>query len=95
MSVFEELVIRGETSAGRKFRPSDWAERLCGLFATVGADHRTRYSPHAFPVTRDGLVCVVVNKAMEADDSMVFKFLMDFARDNDLMVVEGRRAPRD
>jgi len=92
---FEEYVICGETSAGRKFRPSDWAERLCSLFATTGPNNRTCYSPHAFPVSREGLVCVVVNKAMENDDPMVFKFLMDFARDNDLKVVRGRRVPRD
>ena len=95
MSVFEEIIIRGETGAGRKFRPGDWAERLCGLFATVGSDNRTRYSPHAFPVSRDGVACVVVNKAMESADPMVFKFLMDFARDNDLKVVDGRKAQRD
>lgn len=94
MSDFEEYVIRGETQQGRKFRPSDWAERLCGLFATTGPDHRTRYSPDVFPVSRDGLVCVVVNKRLQTQEPMVFKFLMDFARDNELVVVEGRRSPR-
>ena len=92
---FEEYIIRGETSAGRKFRPSDWAERLCSLFATMGPNNRTCYSPHAFPVSREGLVCVVVNKAMETDDPMVFKFLMDFARDSDLKVVVCRKVRRD
>ncbi|MGQ9861474.1 MAG: DUF3579 domain-containing protein [Thiobacillaceae bacterium] len=95
MPEFEEYVIRGETSTGRKFRPSDWAERLCSLFATVGPDNRTCYSPHVFPVSREGVNCVVVNKAMAIQDPMAFKFLMDFARDNDLKVVDGRRLPRD
>lgn len=95
MSVFEEVVIRGETSAGRKFRPSDWAERLCGLFATPGEGNRMCYSPHVFPVTREGVVCVVINKAVASDDPMVFEFLMEFARDNDLMVAEGRKKGRD
>lgn len=94
MHEFEEYVIRGETSAGRKFRPSDWAERLCSLFATTGPDNRTRYSPYAYPVSRDGVTCVVVNKAMQASDPMAFKFLLEFARDNDLLVVEGRKSPR-
>lgn len=95
MPEFEEYVIRGETSAGRKFRPSDWADRLCSLFATMGPNNRTCYSPHVFPVSREGLVCVVVNKAMKTDDPMAFKFLMDFARDNDLKVEDGRKVPRD
>jgi len=46
-------------------------------------------------VSREGLVCVVVNKAMETDDPMVFKFLMDFARDSDLKVVVCRKVRRD
>jgi hypothetical protein len=94
MPEFDEYVIRGETRAGRKFRPSDWAERLCSLFADMGPDHRTHYSPHVIPVSRDGLPCVVVNKALQTEDPRAFKFLMDFARDNDLQVVEGRKTAR-
>ncbi len=90
----EEYVIQGVTNDGRKFRPSDWAERLCSLFATLGPDNRTRYSPHVFPVNRDGQVCVVVNRQLEAADPMAFNFLMGFARDNDLQVTTGRRRPR-
>ncbi len=90
----EDYIICGVTNAGRKFRPSDWAERLCSLFATTGPDNRTRYSPHVYPISRDGLACVVVNKAMQASDPMAFKFLLDFARDNDLKVVEGSNPSR-
>jgi len=61
----------------------------------MGPNNRTCYSPHAFHVSREGSVCVVVNKAIVTDDPMVFKFLMDFARDNDLKVVGGRKVPRD
>ncbi len=89
-----EIVIRGLTRAGRKFRPGDWAERLCGLFASVGPGNRTRYSPHVFPVTREGVACVVVMRALEQADPMAFGFLMDFARDNDLQLVAGRKEAR-
>lgn len=61
----------------------------------MGPNNRTCYSPHVFPVSREGVACVVVNKTMEIQDPMAFKFLMDFARDNDLKVVDGRRAPHD
>lgn len=91
----EELVIRGLTNAGKKFRPSDWAERLCGVFGSVGPDNRTRYSPYISPITREGMYCVVVNRKLEAEDPMAFRFLMDFARDNDLQVVDGRQASRN
>lgn len=89
MPQFEEYIIRGETNTGRRFRPSDWAERLCGLFAQLDANNRMRYSPHVFPIRLDGVACVVVNRALETEDPMAFKFLMDFARDNDLKVTEG------
>ncbi len=69
------------------------AERLCSLFAKTGPNNRTCYPPHAFPVSREGSVCVVVNKAIVADDPMAI--LMDFARDNDLKVVGGGKVPRD
>ncbi|WP_420106437.1 DUF3579 domain-containing protein, partial [Herbaspirillum huttiense] len=29
----KEFIILGKTSDGRQFRPSDWAERLCGVMS--------------------------------------------------------------
>ncbi len=47
----KEVFIMGLTSEGRKFRPSDWAERLAGVmshFRPGGASHpgaHLSYSP--------------------------------------------------
>jgi hypothetical protein len=90
-----EVVIRGVTSQGKVFRPSDWADRLASITSSFGTDNRLNYCPCVQPVTRAGLRCVVVAKAMEQEDSRVFKFLMAFARDNDLEIVEGRTTPRE
>jgi hypothetical protein len=90
-----EVVIRGVTTRGRTFRPSDWADRLAGLVSQVGSDHRLNYCPHVQPVTRAGVRCVVINRALEAQDSRMFRFLLDFARDNDLEVVDGRQKSRE
>ena len=46
-----EFVIQGLTLDGKPFRPSDWAERLCGVMAAFGGDHRMQYSPYVHPVT--------------------------------------------
>ena len=92
---YAEVVIRGVTNKGRTFRPSDWADRLAGLVSQVGMDNRLNYCPHVQPVTRAGVRCVVVNRALEAQDSRMFQFLLEFARDNDLEVVDGRQKPRD
>ena len=33
----DEFVIVGLTKDGKRFRPSDWAERLCGVMSQFGA----------------------------------------------------------
>ena len=89
-----EVVIRGVTSEGRVFRPSDWADRLASIVGHVGRDNRMSYSPDVQPVTRAGMRCVVINRGLEALDARVFKFLLDFAHENDLEVVDGRKEAR-
>ena len=89
-----EIVIHGVTHTGKAFRPSDWAERLAGIYSTFGRDNRMNYSPLVQPVLRDGVRCVVIRRALERADPGAFEFLMEFARDNDLDVTEGRQALR-
>src|SRR5512146_2124975 len=36
----EGVIIKGVTRSGRAFRPSDWAERLCGVLSTFGGDQQ-------------------------------------------------------
>jgi len=88
MDMNSEIIIQGLTSAGKPFRPSDWAERLSGVFSTFGADRRMCYSPYVRPVDINGVKCVSVNKALEAEDAMAYRFLISFAKDNDLQMIE-------
>lgn len=85
-----EIVILGMTTSGRKFRPSDWAERLCGMMSVFGEDRLLSYSPYLKPIVADGLTCVVVDRRLESLDSAAFEFLMGFARDNELTMRPGR-----
>jgi hypothetical protein len=89
-----EFVILGLTLDGRPFRPSDWAERLCGVMSAFGGDHRMRYSPYVHPVTSEGVRCVVVDKRLEGIEPMAYRFLLNFAKDNELQVRDGRVAER-
>lgn len=89
-----EFVIRGVTLDGRPFRPSDWAERLCGVMAAFGGDHRMQYSPYVHPVTSAGVRCVVVDLRLREIEPMAFRFLLNFARDNELQTRDGRVAER-
>ncbi|MDP2834923.1 MAG: DUF3579 domain-containing protein [Pseudomonadota bacterium] len=89
-----EVVIRGITTLGRPFRPSDWADRLASIVGHVGRDNRLHYSPDVQPVTRAGVRCVVIDRGLAERDTRIFKFLLDFARENDLEVVDGRKEQR-
>jgi hypothetical protein len=85
-----EFVIQGTTVEGKPFRPSDWAERLCGVMAAFGGDHRMQYSPYVHPVTASGVRCVVVDRRLEEVEPMAYRFLLSFAKDNALKVRDGR-----
>ena len=89
-----EIVVIGVTRAGHTFRPSDWAERLCGCMSLFGEDQRISYSPYLKPVISAGIKCVVIDRRLEETNPEAFSFLMAFARDNELQVREGRHEVR-
>jgi Protein of unknown function (DUF3579) len=89
-----EIVIQGITASGEKFRPSDWADRLCGMMSVFGEDRQLSYSPYLKPVIVAGIPGVVVDCKLEQLDGAAYKFLMSFARDNDLTLRPGRMEPR-
>jgi hypothetical protein len=89
-----EIVIQGVTESGQAFRPSDWAERLCGMMSVFGEDRHLSYSPFLKPVMIGGLRCVVVDLKLEEMDPSAFRFLMSFARDNELKLRPGRKVQR-
>lgn len=84
-----EIVIQGLTKSGKPFRPSDWAERLAGVMSVFGADHRMSYSPYVKPVTFGGVRSVWVDKKLFEIEPRAYNFLLSFARDNELQVVDG------
>jgi hypothetical protein len=79
------FIIRGITTKGARFRPSDWAERLAGAFAVIDPNHRTNYSPFVQPTKLDGVPCVVVDKQLKNSDPTAYRFLQSFAKSNELL----------
>jgi hypothetical protein len=79
-----EIIILGVTQTGAPFRPSDWADRLCGVMSIFGEDQRISYSPYVNPSVADGHKCVRVDTRLKALNPDAFAFLMGFARDNEL-----------
>ena len=86
-----EFVIIGKISDGQPFRPSDWAERLCGIMCQFGGDARTSaYSPYVKPIQAGGAKCVVVDIRLRELEPMAYTFCLNFAKDNGLQTRPGR-----
>lgn len=83
-----EIIIHGTTSSGKVFRPSDWAERLCGILSSFDKGNRLSYHEWVHPILVDKIRCVAVDKKLEEINPSMFRFLMDFAADNDLRVMD-------
>ncbi|MEQ1515603.1 MAG: DUF3579 domain-containing protein [Usitatibacteraceae bacterium] len=86
--VSHRIVIQGVMPNGRAFRPSDWAERLCGIMSSFGGDRQMRYSPYVRPLRLDGVTCVVVEPSLQEVEPRAYRFLLDFAHDNELLVID-------
>jgi hypothetical protein len=80
-----KLVIEGITTDGTKFRPSDWAERICGNMSTF-KNRRIYYSPLLMPTVRDGNKCLIVEKALEESNPSLYKYILGFAKKNKLKI---------
>ena len=83
--------IVGTTVEGRQFRPSDRAERLCGMMSVFGEDRHLSDAPDLKPVVSSGVRCVVVDRELKQIDPPAYLFLPGLARDNELMLRPGRR----
>lgn len=94
----KEVFIQGITRDGKTFRPSDWADRLCGVmshFRPGGpqpGSHLT-YSPWCVPTVINGVKCVVVNSELREAEPMAWDFAINFAKDNDLQMAEACLIP--
>ncbi len=95
---FTEYFIQGVTKNGRKFRPSDWAERLAGVMSAYGPGAKgpnayLQYSRYVRPVLIGDLKVVIVDSRLRDIEPMAFDFCMNFAKDNDLVVTEACELP--
>lgn len=86
MSAPSKVILYGLTQDGRIFRPSDWAERLCGAVASYDKNRRITFHPCVSLASINGIKCVVVETSLEQDDEMLFEFLIEFATENKLKI---------
>lgn len=83
-----KLVIESVSTDGRKFRPSDWIERISTSLAVFGPDHRLQYSKAVQPGIINGEKCLVVDKALHEKDPAAYDYILNFANANSLRVYE-------
>jgi hypothetical protein len=89
MLELHSFIIVGVTNQGKKFRPSDWADRLSGVLSAFGATKKMRYSSYASPGTYGDEKAVYVDGALRQLDLEAYTFLLNFAQDNDLQVIDS------
>jgi hypothetical protein len=100
LPISQEICILGVTTSGKTFRPTDWAERLAGVMSSfrpggVQFGGHLGYSPWCIPGTRNGMKCVIVHSLLREAEPMAWDFCVNFARDNELQMEEGRNRRRD
>lgn len=90
-----DVFIQGLTRDGQLFRPSDWAERLAGAMSSFrpegspgGRAAFIGYSPYCVPRLVAGVKGVIVNEALRDLEPMAWDFVMSFAHDNQLVVID-------
>lgn len=94
----KEVFIQGVTLEGKPFRPSDWADRLCGVLSPYRPGgpqpgSYLSYSPWCIPTVIGGVTCVVVNSKLREAEPMAWDFVINFARDNHLQMTEACLLP--
>ncbi len=83
-----KLVIESVSEDGRRFRPSDWIERISTQAAQFGSDHRIHYSSMVQPRMVDGAKCLVVAQSLQEVNPKVYEHIIGFVRANKLRVHE-------
>lgn len=87
----KQYLIHGVTLNGKTFRPSDWADRLCGVMSRFRpendtADSKYTYSPYVCLMMVDNRKCVLVDERLREIDPRALDFVLSFAKDNQLLL---------
>ena len=85
------LVISSVLENGKKFRPSDWIDRISSAFASIDHSNRLHFSPCVQPCMIEGEKCLVVSRHLEDLDPVAYRYVIDFARANQLCIKVDRR----
>lgn len=85
------LVISSVQENGKQFRPGDWIDRISSVLGNIDHTNRLHFSPCVQPCVIDGEKCLVVARLLEERDPIAYRYVMDFARANQLRIQVDRR----
>ncbi len=83
-----KLVVESVVEDGRRFRPSDWIERISTTLASFGPDHRLVYSDSVRPELVNGEKCLVVDQSLRHSNPAAYEYIVQFVRSNRLRTRE-------
>jgi len=83
----KKIIIEGITKSGKKFRPSDWAERMSEKLSTFN-QHRIVYSPLLQPSVKDGNKCIILDTALKKSNPALYQHILNFAKNNQLKICD-------
>ncbi len=81
-------IIQGVTEEGRKFRPSDWIDRISSMMASYGTSHRLVFSDLLHPELYEGEKCLIIDMVLEKENISMFEYVMNFVKTNNLKMVQ-------
>ncbi len=91
----DKIVIEGITKSGKKFRPSDWAERMSGSMSHLRG-HCVQYDPRLMPMTNEkGNKCVLLDPALKTSNSSLYQSILAFAKENKLRICHQEKNTTD
>lgn len=78
------VLIKGETVDGKKFRPSDWCDRLHSTLQALDPDEYLECAEYVHLVNNNGGKGILVDRLLQTINPMLFKFFMSFVSSNGL-----------
>jgi hypothetical protein len=81
-------IILGIDQDEKRFRPSDWASRICELACKIQYNRMVQYSDDLRPIRYNGQTAVYVDIDLKVDRTQIWEQVMSFANLHQLKVIE-------
>lgn len=82
-----KYIIQGYTEDGRKFRPSDWIDRIASMMGSY-SQQRLVYSDLLHPELYEGEKCLIIDTELEIKNPGMFQYVMHFVKSNGLRMTQ-------